>query len=139
MLSGGYQHSLDNKGRVFFPTRLKEEMGEEIVLCRGVEKCLMAFSKQGWADFADRMKTLPFSTGRDMQRFFFSTAAECSVDKQGRLLIPQNLREYAGLKDDVMLTGVQTRVEIWDLSEWQNYADNLAPSGIIAKMDEIGF
>lgn len=139
MLSGGYQHSLDTKGRVFFPTRLKEQMGEALILCRGVEKCLMVFSPSGWAQFESGIRTLPFSRARDMQRFFFSTAAECSVDRQGRLLIPQNLRDYAGLSANAMITGVQTRAEIWDVAEWDKYNESLLPADIIAQMDDIGF
>jgi MraZ protein len=138
-ISGGYQHSIDPKGRIFFPTRLKEKMGEALILCRGVEKCLMAFSEEGWEQFDQSLRSLPFSSGRDIQRFFFSTVAECAIDRQGRLLIPQDLRDHAGLKSTVKIMGVQTRVEIWDLEEWESYHSNLSPKDIIAQMDKIGF
>ena len=137
--SGGYQHSLDPKGRIFFPTRLKEQMGEALILCRGVEKCLMVFSEEGWEQFDQSLRELPFSSGRDIQRFFFSTVAECQVDKQGRLLIPQDLRDLADLKSTVKIMGAQTRVEIWDLEEWERHHASLVPKDIIAQMDKIGF
>jgi len=139
MLAGTYQHSIDPKGRLIFPVKLKEALGESFVVCKGVEKCLLVYSHIEWAELEARMKTLPFSKARDIQRFFFSSACELSVDKQGRLLIPQHLREYAGLSGDAVVIGAQTRAEIWDGGAWGRYNETVDEKDIISMMDELGF
>jgi len=119
MLIGGSKHAIDAKGRIFFPARFKEELWDDIIACRGLDKNLMLFNRQEWILFTDRIKRQPFSTALKLQRHFMSEAAECSVDGQGRLLLPQLLREFAGLKKDVHVTGAQNHAEIWDVEEWQ--------------------
>jgi MraZ protein len=139
MLIGGSKHNIDTKGRMFFPARFKEDLWEDITICRGVEKCLMLFSPEEWKLFSDRIKSQPFSVSSQLQRYFFSTAAQCSVDSQGRLLLPQPLRDYAGLKKDVWVVGTQNRAEIWDLDEWNRAQDALTNEDVKALMDKIGF
>jgi MraZ protein len=139
MLIGGSKHNIDAKGRMFFPARFKEDLWEDITICRGVEKCLMLFSPEEWKLFSDRIKSQPFSVSSQLQRYFFSTAAQCSVDSQGRLLLPQPLRDYAGLKKDVWVVGTQNRAEIWDLDEWNRAQDALTNEDVKALMDKIGF
>lgn len=139
MLIGGSKHTVDAKGRMFFPARFKDEMWENITVCRGVEKCLMLYTPEEWQRFAQHIKDQPFSVSSQLQRYFFSTAAVCSVDAQGRLLLPQQLREFAGIQKDVWVTGVQDRVEIWDIDEWNKAQDALTNDDVKSLMDRIGF
>ena len=139
MLIGGSKHTVDAKGRMFFPARFKDEMWENITVCRGVEKCLMLYTAEEWQRFAQHIKEQPFSVSSRLQRYFFSTAAVCSVDGQGRLLLPQQLREFAGIQKDVWVTGVQDRVEIWDIDEWNKAQDALTNDDVKSLMDQIGF
>ncbi len=139
MLIGGSKHLVDAKGRVFFPTRFREDMWEEIIACRGVEKCLMLFSPEEWQSFSDRIKAQNFSRSSQLQRFFFSTAAVCSVDSQGRLLLPQQLREFAGINKEVWIVGTQNRAEVWDLDEWNSEQLATTNESVKSLMDEIGF
>ena len=139
MLIGGSKHTVDAKGRMFFPARFRDEMWEDITICRGVEKCLMLYTQEEWARFSQRIKEQPFSVSSQLQRYFFSTAALCSVDAQGRLLLPQQLRDFAGLQKDVWVTGVQDRVEIWDIDEWNKAQSAMTNDDVKSLMDRNGF
>ena len=139
MLIGGSKHTVDAKGRMFFPARFRDEMWEDITICRGVEKCLMLYTQEEWARLSQRIKEQPFSVSSQLQRYFFSTAALCSVDAQGRLLLPQQLRDFAGLQKDVWVTGVQDRVEIWDIDEWNKAQSAMTNDDVKSLMDRIGF
>ncbi len=119
MLLGGSKHTIDAKGRIIFPIRFKEDMWEDIIICRGTEKCLMMFNPEGWKRFSAMIQDQPYSVAVKLQRFFFSTAAQCSVDAQGRLLLPQQLREFAGLQKEIYLNGRHDCIEVWDPEEWQ--------------------
>ena len=119
MLIGGSKHTVDAKGRIFFPARFKEDLWGDIIACRGVEKNLYLFNRREWEVFSEKIRRQPFSKASKLQRYFFSTAAECSVDGQGRLLLPQALREFAGLDKEVLVVGAQDRVEVWDVGEWE--------------------
>ena len=112
MLTGQYAHSLDAKGRVNFPAKLREELGEHFVITRGLDNCLFVYSMQEWKLLADKLHELPISKSAPLNRFFFAGAAEVEPDKQGRVLLPAHLREYAGLDRDVTIAGVSNRAEI---------------------------
>jgi MraZ protein len=118
---GEFQHTVDPKGRVIIPSAFREELGEKFILTKGLDGCLFAYSKAEWTNLEEKLKTLPLASkdARAFTRFFFSSAAECEKDKQGRIVIPQNLRAYAGLEKDVYIIGVSTRVEIWDRERWE--------------------
>jgi len=139
---GEYQHSIDPKGRVIIPARFREGLGERFILTKGLDECLFAYSSDEWANLEAKLKTLPLSSkdARAFVRFFFSGATECEVDKQGRILIPGNLREYAGLEKEIYIIGVSTRVEIWDNARWESYSsdDNLSADKIAEKMEQLG-
>jgi len=139
MLVGGSEHTINAQGRMFFPARFKDELWENITVCRGVEKCLMLFNSQEWQAFSDRIKSQPFSISSQLQRYFFSTAAVCSVDAQGRLLLPKDLRDFASLKKNVWVVGTQDRAEIWDPEEWERSQQTLTNDDVKALMDKIGF
>ena len=103
MFIGEYEHSVDAKGRVIMPAKLREDIGEKFIVTKGLDGCLFAYSKIEWSNFEDKLKTLPLTNknARDFVRFFLSGAVECDIDKQGRFLIPNNLREYATLEKEI--------------------------------------
>ena len=142
MFYGEYQHTIDPKSRVIVPVKFRDGLGEKFILTKGLDNCLFAYSSSEWNNLEIKLKALPF-TDKDVRafiRFFFAGATECEVDKQGRILIPQNLREYAGLEKDIYAIGVSTRVEIWDKTKWINYSsdDNVSADKIAEKMAMLG-
>lgn len=117
-------------------------MGDEFVITKGLDGCLFVYPKNEWKILEDKLKTLPL-TNRDARafvRFFFSGASECTLDKQGRVLIPANLREHSKLEKNAVIIGVATRLEIWSEEQWNNYTDddNLSYDSIAEKMAELG-
>lgn len=141
MLIGEYEHSLDTKGRLIMPAKLRENIGEKFVLTKGLDGCLFAFSTQEWENFEQKLKSLPLSNknSREFTRFFLSGATECEIDKQGRFLIPNNLRKSANLIKDTIIIGVGTRIEIWNKEEWETYnTDNIKVEEIAENMTMLG-
>lgn len=142
MLIGEYEHSLDTKGRLILPSKLREDIGEKFVVTKGLDGCLFGFSKNEWTNFEEKLKTLPLinKNARDFVRFFLSGAIEAEIDKQGRFLIPSNLRSYASLDKEVVITGVGTRIEIWDKESWYKYnsEENLSAETIAENMANLG-
>lgn len=122
-LLGEYEHTLDEKGRLTLPSRLRTYFDGGIVVTKGVDRCLFAFPPEEWAAFKANIKANAdlSSKGRQLSRMFFSMAFEAALDRQGRVLIPPKLAEYAGLRRDVTLAGVDDRLEIWDTQEWDRY------------------
>ncbi len=123
MFTGEYQHTLDVKGRVIIPSRLRDGLGDSFMVTRGFEKCLFVYPNSEWVRLEQKLKNLPFtkSDSRKFKRLFFSGAMEVEADKQGRVLIPQNLREYANIEKEVMFIGVSNYVEVWDETAWKEY------------------
>lgn len=123
MFMGEYQHSVDEKGRMIIPAKFREHLGSSFVMTRGLDQCLFAYPKSEWAALEQKLKTLSLmkSDARAFTRFFFSGAAECEFDKQGRVNIPSNLREYAKLDKDCVVLGVSNRMEIWSKEAWESY------------------
>ena len=117
-MRGEYAHSVDSKGRMIFPAKLREELGEGFVIFKGLDGCIWAYTKEDWDAFEDKIASLPVAKARKLQRFY-SANYPCEPDGQGRILIPQSLRTYAGITKDVIIAGVQRRVEIWDAQRWQ--------------------
>ena len=142
MLIGEYEHSLDAKGRLILPSKIREDMGEKFIITKGLDKCLFGFSQKEWANFEEKLKTLPLTNknARDFVRFFLSGAIECEIDKQGRFLITSNLREYAKLEKDTVIIGVGTRIEIWDKEKWKSYNsdENISADEIAENMTMLG-
>ncbi len=142
MLLGEYNHSLDAKGRVSVPSKLRLDLGESFIVTKGLDNCLFAYSKDEWTTFESKLKALPLTNtnARNFVRFFFSGATECEIDKQGRINIPQNLRDYASVTKDVTIVGVGTRVEIWDREKWNKYnsEENLNVDEIASQMSDLG-
>lgn len=142
MFIGEYQHNVDPKGRLIIPSRFREELGYKFIITKGLDNCLFVYSLEEWANLEAKLRTLPLTNkdARAFVRFFFSGASECETDKQGRILIPANLREYARLEKDVVVIGVSTRVEIWDKALWTEYNsdENISPEEIASKMEFLG-
>lgn len=123
MFMGEYQHNIDPKGRLFIPVKYREDLGEAFVVTKGLDNCLFVYSMTEWNKLEAKLKGLPFTKAdtRAFTRLFFSGAMECGLDKQGRILLPANLREYAKLDKDAVVIGVSSRVEIWSKELWANY------------------
>ena len=139
MLTGQYTHSIDAKGRVNFPAKLREELGERFIITRGLDNCLFVYSVDEWDQLAAKLHELPISKSAPLNRFFFAGAAEAEPDKQGRVLLPAHLREYAGLDRDVTIAGVSNRAEIGDSERWEKQNEQLTAQPIATAMDELGF
>ncbi len=139
MLIGEYEHTLDAKGRMIFPAKLREELGESFVLTRGLDGCLFVYSIVEWKLLEEKVRSLPMSKTRDLQRFLFASAVQVEPDKQGRILIPQNLRRHAGLQKDAVVIGASVRAEIWDREKWEALCENLTEDSIAQTMEELGF
>ena len=142
MLIGEYEHSLDVKGRLILPAKIREDMGDKFIVTKGLDGCLFGFSQNEWTNFEEKLKTLPLTNknARDFVRFFLFFATECEIDKQGRFLITSNLREYATLEKDAIIIGVGTRIEIWNREKWKSYNsdENISADEIAENMTMLG-
>ena len=121
MFIGEYNHTIDPKGRLIIPAKFREALGDEFVVTKGLDGCLFVYANTEWNNFEEKLRTLPLTNknARQFTRFFLAGAAACEVDKQGRILIPQVLREFAKLEKDVVLVGVASRIEIWSKEVWE--------------------
>jgi MraZ protein len=138
-MKGEFRHSLDAKGRLFIPAKLREDLGARFTVTRGLDQCLALYPETEWAVLETRIRALPMSKARDLQRFFFSSAFDAEPDSQGRILIPAGLRKYAGLVKETVIVGVAGHAEIWDATRWQAYNDAITEERIIEAMEELGF
>ena len=142
MLIGEYEHSLDAKGRLIMPAKIREDIGEKFIVTKGLDGCLFGFSQNEWNNFEEKLKTLPLTNknARDFVRFFLSGATECEIDKQGRFLIASNLREYSNLEKEAVIIGVGTRIEIWNKEKWKTYNsdENISADEIAENMTMLG-
>lgn len=135
MLMGEFQHNMDQKGRVTVPSRFREDLGERFCLCKGLDGCLFVLSLEQWQRLVEKITAIPLAKGRSVQRYFLAGAAEVEPDKQGRVLVPQNLREHAGLDKDVTLVGMGSRAEMWDTARWRAYNSGQDEADIEASME----
>ncbi|HZO97346.1 MAG TPA: division/cell wall cluster transcriptional repressor MraZ [Gaiellaceae bacterium] len=121
MLLGEHEHSLDDKNRLTLPARHREELGDRVVVSRGLDGCLYVHSAAEWDRLRERVRTLdPFeSEARTMRRWFFASASEAELDRQGRLVIPAPLLRHAGITREVTVLGVDDHLEVWDRAAWQ--------------------
>lgn len=136
---GKYKHTVDPKGRLFVPSKLREELGEVFYVTVAPDKCLSVYTSEGWQQIMDKYNALPISQARKM-RFLFANAAKCETDKQGRFLIPAELRQYAGLDQEVTFIGQGGRAEIWNSETYEaQEQEMLTPENLAATMEELGF
>jgi MraZ protein len=123
LLIGTFQHSVDAKGRLFIPSKLREELGERFVITRGTGGCLFGFSFTQWEAFSEKLRTLPLgdANAQRVVRLLSAWATDVELDKQGRVLLSANLRECAGLEKDATIIGATNRIEIWNRPAWEKY------------------
>lgn len=139
MFMGEFDHSIDTKGRIIIPSKFREDLGDEFVITAGLDGCLFVYPQKEWQVFAEKLTKLPGTQeARQLQRFFLAKAAQCEVDKQGRILIPAKLREEAGLDKDIVFVGVLHKIEIWSKERWEknNNYDNV--NAIAEDMSQYG-
>jgi len=127
---GEFQHSLDDKARITIPAKFREGLGASFVMTRGLDQCLFVYPREDWGVLEEKLRSMPLARGdaRQFIRLFFSGAAECDLDKQGRVVVPANLREYGGISQECVVIGVGNRMEIWDVERWQQYSSAAAAS-----------
>ncbi|KAB1440720.1 division/cell wall cluster transcriptional repressor MraZ [Candidatus Galacturonibacter soehngenii] len=140
MFMGEYNHTIDAKGRLIMPSKFREALGDEFVVTKGLDGCLFVYPNKEWQAFEEKLRTLPLTNknARQFSRFFLAGAASCEVDKQGRILLPSVLREFAELEKEVVLVGVLSRIEIWSKDKWleSNVYDDMEE--IAEHMEELG-
>lgn len=142
MLLGEYKHTLDSKGRIAIPAKFRSKLGEGAIITRGLDKCLFVFGPKEWKALAEKLIGLPLAkaNSRAFVRLMLSGAVDTRIDIQGRVLIPDYLREYAGLKKQAIVAGLYSRVEIWDSDIWEKYKKKTEGSSeeIAEKLSELG-
>lgn len=123
MFIGEYQHTIDPKKRVAMPSKCRVELGKKVVVTRGMDKCLFIYPMKTWEKLAEKLGSLPVGEAgtRSFIRLMLAGAVDVDLDKQGRVLIPDYLKEYAGLKKDVTVAGLFDRLEVWDKNKWNVY------------------
>lgn len=138
-MTGEYQHSMDAKGRLFIPASLRDELGDPIYVTISIERALAAYSEAAWREKEEKFNALPSAQARRIRPLFVN-AAKCTLDAQGRILLPQKLRSYANLKKDVMVLGVCNHAEIWDKEAWLRVSEiEMDPESLEAAVDELNF
>ena len=136
---GKYKHNVDPKGRLFVPAKLREELGEAFYVTLGLDHCLSVYTESGWQTIMEKYNALPIAQQRKI-RFLFANAAKCEPDKQGRFLIPTDLRDYASIAQNVMFIGQGNHAEIWDADTYDALEhEQLTPENLAAAMEELGF
>ena len=142
MFMGKYQNSIDAKNRMIVPSKFRSDLGLNFVLTKGIDKCLYIYSMKEWENFMDKLSKLPTSdaNARAFVRHFYGNAVECEADRQGRVTIPQELREYAGIERDLVTVGVLDKIEVWSKEVWSgaDTSPELAPEEFAKKMVEYG-
>lgn len=142
MFLGEFSHALDEKGRLTIPARFRDELAGGLVITRGIDHCLSVYPRQGWNDLAERIAQLPLSqrNARNFSRLMFSGAADFIPDRQGRVLIPQGLRDYAGLDSEAIVIGLYDKLEIWSPDNWTMVRAEVEenPESIAAQLQELG-
>lgn len=142
MFLGEYKHSIDEKGRMAVPVKFRVSFEDGLVITKGLDHCLFVFGKKEWEVIADKIKALPFSqaNARAFSRLMLGGAMEAKLDVQGRILLPDYLREYAGLKKQSIIAGLYNRLEIWDEESWKKYKEKTEASAeeVAEKIGELG-
>ena len=127
---GEYKHSIDAKGRIILPADFREELTDNFVITKGLDNCLFLYTAEEWDKLSTKLRQLPLAKAeaRAFVRFFFAGARQAECDRQGRFLVPANLRAHAKLQKDVVLIGISNRIEVWSKAEWDRYNEEITPS-----------
>ncbi len=136
---GEFNHTIDAKGRMNFPTKLKDIFGSSFIITRGFDGCLAVYNSTDWAELIEKVKALPPTKSRTVQRYIFAGATIVEPDKQGRILIPPQLRKHAELEHDVVIVGRVTQAEIWNKQRWEQVNADMNEQDIVDTMEELGF
>ncbi|OGY97770.1 MAG: cell division/cell wall cluster transcriptional repressor MraZ [Candidatus Liptonbacteria bacterium RIFCSPLOWO2_01_FULL_56_20] len=142
MLLGEYQHNLDIKGRMAIPAKFREKLATGAIITRGLDNCLFLFAKNEWEALAQKLVALPLAqaNSRAFVRLMLAGAMDVELDTQGRILVPDYLRKYAGLKKQAIVAGLYNRIEVWDRETWERYKQKTesASEEIAEKLGELG-
>lgn len=142
MLIGQYEHTIDSKKRLALPAKFRGELGEKVIITRGIDNCLIVYTEEEWKETSDKLSKLPSSQSeaRSFARIMLAGAMESSLDKLGRILIPDYLKKYAGLEKNVVICGLSNRLEIWDSQTWEAYKQQVEEgvSDIASKLGDLG-
>lgn len=137
-MRGEFKSTLDAKGRMNFPVKLREELGSSFVISKTIgEKCIKVYSNEDWNALVESIRKMPQVKTAEIQRFLFGSAFEVEPDKQGRVLIPSPLREYAGLQTEIVIVGLEGRAEIWDKQKWESFNSSLDMDQLMAAAMEM--
>ena len=141
MLYGGYQHNIDKKGRIAIPAKLRDELGESFMICRGIygKRCLCVYSTEKWNDLVEKIGMLPSAKSSVVKRFLYEGAFSVEFDTQGRILIPASLREYAELEGDAHIIGMDTNLEIWNTELWAEENAKYSPESVAEIVEGLEF
>ena len=139
MLIGQFEHTIDAKGRINFPAKFREDMGDRFILTKGLDNCIAVYSLEEWGRWEEKFKALPDARSRQLKRFFFASATDVEPDKQGRIVLPAVLRDYAGLTKDVVVIGASDRAEIWNAQRWTASGSDLTSDQMAELMDSLNF
>ncbi len=139
MLIGQYNHTIDAKKRLALPVKFRGELGTNVIITKGVENCLVVYTEKEWETMSAKLANLPVSQGeaRSFTRHLLASAMEVSLDRLGRILVPDYLKEYAELKKNVVVAGLSNRLEIWDEAKWQKYSQD-AEKGVEDMVSKLG-
>ena len=140
MFMSEYNHTIDAKGRLIIPSKFREALGDEFVISKGMDGCLYVYANEDWNAFEQKLTSLPVTnkSARQFARFFLAGAASVEVDKQGRILVPGTLREFAKLEQEVVVGGGGSRIEIWSKDQYDTISDDVDMDGIAQAMEELG-
>lgn len=136
--TGEFKHSIDPKNRMFLPSSMREDMGDEIVIVKGIDPCVAVYPIDEWHAFTEKLNQLPEIKVRKVKRTLFASACRTKLDSQGRILLPQNLKTYASLEKNVYVIGVGNHAEIWDEAAWEK-ENSINSDEIVETLVELGF
>lgn len=139
MLNGTYYQTIDVKGRMSFPTKLREIIGESFVITKGLTGCLFVYSQEDFDKLAQKLSDMPMSKALTVQRYFMASSTNVEADKQGRVLVPQALREFAGLEKEIVVAGVSDRAEIWSKSKWDEFNQTISEEAVMEALEGLDF
>lgn len=141
MLYGGYDHTIDKKGRIAIPAKLRDAFGQSFMICRGIygKNCICVYPTEQWEKLVEKIGNLPSAKSSVVKRYLYEGAFEVEFDTQGRILIPQSLREFASLETDAHIIGVDTNLEIWNKELWQKENSEYTAESIAAIVNELDF
>lgn len=141
MLYGGFLHTIDKKGRISIPSKLRDELGSEFMICKGIfgKRCLCVYSLTEWDKLVEKIGTLPSTKSSGVKRFLYAGAFRVECDGQGRMLIPPTLREYAEIENEAQIVGMDTNLEIWNTALWEAENEAFTPESVASIMEELNF